>query len=49
MEDTRKVDPMRWSARSRRPHFDDTASDERWKERFIMGAVLLVSVAYVLT
>jgi len=42
IEDIRKADPMRWSVRSRRPYFDDTASDERWKERVIMGAILLV-------
>jgi hypothetical protein len=49
IEATRKVDPMRWSNRSRRPYFDDTASDEKWKERVITGAVLLVSGAHVLT
>jgi len=42
IEDIRKADPMRWPARSRRPYFDDTTSDERWKERVIMGAILLV-------
>ncbi|KAJ8591198.1 hypothetical protein M405DRAFT_735517 [Rhizopogon salebrosus TDB-379] len=47
IEATRKVDPMRWSTTSRRPHFDNTASDERWKERVIMGAVLLTIVAFV--
>lgn len=47
VEATHKVDPIRWSARARRPHFDDTASDERWKERVIMGAVLLTLVAFV--
>ncbi|KAG2146395.1 uncharacterized protein EDB93DRAFT_1240867 [Suillus bovinus] len=47
VEATHKVDPIRWSARSRRPHFDDTASDERWKERIIMGTVLLALVAFV--
>ncbi|KAG1885145.1 hypothetical protein F4604DRAFT_153332 [Suillus subluteus] len=47
VEATHKVDPIRWSARSRRPHFDDTASDERWKERVIMGIVLLTLAAFV--
>ncbi|KIK47131.1 hypothetical protein CY34DRAFT_293076 [Suillus luteus UH-Slu-Lm8-n1] len=47
VEATRTVDPIRWSARSRRPHFDDTASDERWKERVIMGTVLLALAAFV--
>ncbi|KAG2074594.1 hypothetical protein BDR04DRAFT_148557 [Suillus decipiens] len=47
VEATRKVDPIRWSARSRRPHFDDTASDERWKERTIMGMVLLTVAVFV--
>lgn len=47
VEVTHKVDPIRWSARSRRPHFDDTASDERWKERVIMGAVLVTLAAFV--
>ncbi|OAX33264.1 hypothetical protein K503DRAFT_775805 [Rhizopogon vinicolor AM-OR11-026] len=46
-EATRKVDPMRWAAKSRRPYFDDTASDEKWKERVITGAVLLTLVAFV--
>ncbi|OJA08017.1 hypothetical protein AZE42_08015 [Rhizopogon vesiculosus] len=46
-EATRKVDPMRWATKSRRPHFDDTASDEKWKERVITGAVLLTLVAFV--
>lgn len=47
VEPTHKVDPVRWSARSRRPHFDNTASDERWKERVIMGTVLLTLAAFV--
>lgn len=47
VEVTHKVDPIRWSIRSRRPYFDDTASDERWKERVIMGTVLLALAAFV--
>ncbi|KAG1813736.1 hypothetical protein EV424DRAFT_52395 [Suillus variegatus] len=47
VEAAHKVDPIRWSTRSRRPHFDDTASDERWKERVIMGTVLLTLAAFV--
>ncbi|KAG1751599.1 uncharacterized protein EDB91DRAFT_1106291 [Suillus paluster] len=47
VEATHKADPIRWSARSRRPHFDDTASDERWKERVIMVTVLLTLAAFV--
>ncbi|KAG0706028.1 hypothetical protein DFH29DRAFT_200210 [Suillus ampliporus] len=47
VETAHKVDPKRWSTRSRHPHFDDTASDERWKERVIMGAVLLTLAVFV--
>ncbi|KAG1752989.1 hypothetical protein EDB19DRAFT_1627712 [Suillus lakei] len=47
VEATHKVDPIRWTARSRRPHFDDTAGDERWKEKVIMGTVLLTLAAFV--
>ncbi|KAF8844399.1 hypothetical protein BDN67DRAFT_895247 [Paxillus ammoniavirescens] len=40
----RHVDPARFRARtSKRPYFDDTAGDERWKERMIFGATVLVS------
>ncbi|KAG1777683.1 hypothetical protein EV702DRAFT_217108 [Suillus placidus] len=47
VEATHKVDPIRWSTRLRRPHFDDTVSDERWKERVIMGTVFLTLAAFV--
>ncbi|EGN99954.1 hypothetical protein SERLA73DRAFT_180287 [Serpula lacrymans var. lacrymans S7.3] len=37
-----------WRGRSsRRPHFDDTSGDERWKERTIAAVVILTLVAFV--
>lgn len=40
----RPVDPARFRPRAapRRPHFNDTAGDERWKERVLLGATMLV-------
>jgi len=46
----RQVDPARFRPRAtRRPrHFDETAGDERWKERVLLGATLLAVVAFVM-
>ena len=40
----RHVDPARFRPKTtRRPHFDETTGDERWKERILFGATVLVS------
>ncbi|KAH7888652.1 hypothetical protein F5I97DRAFT_1803133 [Phlebopus sp. FC_14] len=44
----RHVDPARFGSRaSRRPYFDDTPGDDRWKERTIFAAVIFTLVAFV--
>jgi hypothetical protein len=47
----RHADPARFrpKAARRRPHFDETTGDERWKERILFGATVLVSLVYVAT
>lgn len=43
----RHVDPIRFKPKApRRPHFDETKGDERWKERVLFGATVLVSHAF---
>lgn len=43
----RPADPARFRPRAtRRRHFDETVGDERWKERILFGATLLVSLMY---
>lgn len=46
----RHADPARFRPKApRRPHFDETTGDERWKERVLFGATLLVSLVYTAT
>lgn len=41
----RHADPARFRPKAtRRPHFDETAGDERWKERVLFAATVLVSL-----
>ncbi|KAG8213978.1 hypothetical protein J3R82DRAFT_10728 [Butyriboletus roseoflavus] len=44
----RHMDPARFRPRApRRPHFDETTGDERWKERVLVGATVVAIVAFV--
>jgi len=44
----RHADPARFRPKARRrPHFDETTGDERWKERILFGATVLAIVAFV--
>ncbi|KAH0827910.1 hypothetical protein J3R83DRAFT_3539 [Lanmaoa asiatica] len=44
----RHADPARFRPNApRRPHFDETTGDERWKERVLFGATVLAIVAFV--
>ncbi|KAF8444656.1 hypothetical protein L210DRAFT_3394257 [Boletus edulis BED1] len=45
MDRERPADPARF--RPRRPHFDATPGDERWKERVLFGATVVAIVAFV--
>ena len=46
----RHTDPARFRPKvPRRPHFDEATGDERWKERILFGATVLVSLVYVAT
>lgn len=46
----RHADPARFRPKVRRhPHFDETAGDERWKERILFGATVIVSLVDVAT
>ncbi|KAG9316663.1 hypothetical protein JVU11DRAFT_2721 [Chiua virens] len=46
----RPPDPVRYrpTATRRRPHFDETVGDERWKERVLLGATVFAIVAFVM-
>ncbi|KAF8556355.1 hypothetical protein OG21DRAFT_1483125 [Imleria badia] len=44
----RHADPARFRPEARRrPHFDETTGDERWKERVLFGATVIAIVAFV--
>ena len=46
----RHADPARFTPKARRRlHFDETTGDERWKERILFGATVLVSLVFIAT
>lgn len=46
----RHMDPARFRPKApRRPHFDETTGDERWKERVLFGATVIVSLVHSTT
>ncbi|KAG6375405.1 hypothetical protein JVT61DRAFT_2962 [Boletus reticuloceps] len=48
MDRERPADSARFRPKaSRRPHFDATPGDERWKERVLFGATVVAIVAFV--